>query len=90
MERTRLKKLIINRIHMNDLIHQARREGVADRLLLCIRSLDRKASAGVLPNSDWYRPVTGERGETVGYVVGRGHLVASNLTSSMTPKGVRV
>ena len=90
MERTALKKLIINNTHMGDLVHQGRMMGVKDRVLICIRALDKKAYANALPNGNWYRPVLNNSGVVVGYVVGRGLLVASNLSSNMTPRGVKV
>ena len=85
-----LKKLVLNRVHMNSLVNQARMMGTQGRVLVCIAALDKKACAGALPNGHWYRPVLDSSGGVVGYIVGRGVLVASNLSVSMVPKGTKV
>jgi hypothetical protein len=85
-----LKKLLVVHEHMSDVIHLARTAGAEKRIILNLKSLDTKACQGKLPNTGWFRPILGKKGECLGYLCGKGIKVVTNLAPGMIPKGRRV
>lgn len=85
-----LKKLVVNRQHMSDNEHLSRAQGNIERIVHTLLALDRKAQQGKLPNGPWKRAVRDKNNQLLGYLVGRGLVVSTNLAANMVAKGQEV